>query len=341
VILLAAACAGSSSRAQSAESTSGSTGPTARPSSPPGTPEFAVHLAWSVKLAPPPPGIDFVVDAVAEAGDGTVYVIDAVKHTVLHYDAGGRLIGTWGRAGRGQGEFDFQRASETVLISGIAVDRSGDVWVAEPGNARIQEFDGAGRFVKIVGGPESPRGGFVRVIGVSVDGHGSVYATDADGRDPIQKFDGSGRFVGAWGGTGAAGRRISNEGAAPAAVSAAGIVYAPDNDASNVVVFDSNGAIRSSFGSQPAADGGMSHPGNAAVSDAGIVYVADTGNNRICGYSKTGRFLGATSGAAKGPGRFQGVGYVAARTPGHLFVIDDSRSLLLAFTTTGPSTGGR
>jgi tripartite motif-containing protein 71 len=341
-VVLVAACSGSSTpRAQSASTTSfpssTTVSPTSTTSSAVTPPDFAVHLDWSVPLSPAPKGVDFVTDAVAAAADGTVYAVDAAKNAVLHYDATGRLISSWGHAGHGQGELDFQRATETVLISGIALDSAGNVYVAEAGNERIQEFDPTGRFLKFVGGPEAGQDGFGRVVGVAVDGHGSIYASDGHAQDPIQKFDGSARLVKQWGGTGGAGRRISQGGAAPVAVSSNGTVYAPDNDAGAVVVFDSNGTFRSAFGSQAAADGGVSHPMNAAIDDQGIVYVADSGNTRICAYDASGRFLGATSGERSGLGHFQSVAYVATRTPGHLFVIDDSRSLLLAFSTPGPS----
>jgi hypothetical protein len=110
-------------------------------------------------------------------------------------------------------------------------------------------------------------------------------------------------------------------------------VYAPDNRASQVVVFDADGAFRSSFGSQAAAAGGVSHPMNAAIDAEGVVYISDAGNGRICTYDAGGQFLGATSGEARGPGKLVSVAYLAVNAS-HLFVVDDSRSLLLAFTFT-------
>ena len=260
-----------------------------------------------------------------------MYVVDAVERKVRHYDARGRLVGSWGRAGNGGGEFDFQRPTETVLVSGIAIDRAGNVFVSESGDGRIQEFDSSGRFLQVVGTPAAAWSGFGRLVGVAVDDHGFVYGSDEHSPDAIQKFDASGRFVTQWGGTGGAGHRISRGGAAPVAVAHDGTVYAPDNRASQVVVFDADGTFRSSFGSQAAAAGGLSHPMNAAIDATGVVYISDAGNSRICAYDAGGRFLGATSGEPTGPGKIESVAYLAVRS-GHLFVVDDRRSLLLAFT---------
>jgi sugar lactone lactonase YvrE len=328
---LMSACSGSSTpRAEP-------TGPTSRspaPTSPPTTrAELVIHLDWSAPLTKAPDGIDFVTDGVAAAADGSVYVVDAVEHRVRHYDARGRVIGSWGHAGNGAGEFNFQRLTETVLVSGIAIDRAGNVFVSESGAGRIQEFDRSGHFVKVVGIPAAAWNGFGRLVGVAVDDRGFVYGSDEHSPDAIQKFDAAGRFVKQWGGGGGAGHRISTGGAGPVAVAHDGTVYAPDNRASQVVVFDADGTFRSSLGSQAAAAGGLSHPMNAAIDADGVVYVSDSGNSRICTYDASGKFLGATTGEPSGPGKLESVAYVAVSS-GHLFVVDDSRSLLLAFAVT-------
>jgi DNA-binding beta-propeller fold protein YncE len=72
----------------------------------------------------------------------------------------------------------------------VAVDASGNVFVADTGNDRIQKFDDGGTFVSAWGTP-SPGG-------LAVDASGNVFVAD-ELDDRIQKFDNSGAFITAWG----------------------------------------------------------------------------------------------------------------------------------------------
>jgi len=69
----------------------------------------------------------------------------------------------------------------------IAVDGSGNVYVVDAGNNRIQEFDGTGAFIIKWGSFGSDDGQFDTPAGIAVDGNGNVYVVDA-GNNRIQKF---------------------------------------------------------------------------------------------------------------------------------------------------------
>jgi DNA-binding beta-propeller fold protein YncE len=55
----------------------------------------------------------------------------------------------WGQKGRGPGEFDLPHS--------VAIDAQGRVYVADRGNARIQVFDAAGKFLHEWKSPELGR----------------------------------------------------------------------------------------------------------------------------------------------------------------------------------------
>lgn len=110
---------------------------------------------------------------------GNVYITEANNRRVSEFDAEGNFIRAWGwdvissgkpndngtgfeicdttngnlatdckqaaAAGKGVGQFAANPGQPTI-------DASGNVWVPDPGNARIQEFDSTGHFLKIVGG---------------------------------------------------------------------------------------------------------------------------------------------------------------------------------------------
>jgi len=93
--------------------------------------------------------------------------------------AGGTFLTTWGSSGTGNGQFNGP--------GGIAVDGSGNVFVADNGNNRIQKFDNAGTFLTTWGSFGIGNGQFFGPQGVAVDGSGNVFVAEF-GNNRIQKF---------------------------------------------------------------------------------------------------------------------------------------------------------
>src|SRR5262245_48538465 len=76
----------------------------------------------------------------------------------------------WGTGGNGDGQFVYPR--------GVAVDLSGDVYVADQQNYRIQKFDNDGVFVTKWGASGAGQGLFGVPGDVSVGVDGLVYVLD-------------------------------------------------------------------------------------------------------------------------------------------------------------------
>ena len=71
---------------------------------------------------------------------------------------------------------------------GVAVDSSGNVYVTDSGNSRIQKFDSNGTFITKWGSTGSADGQFDNPYGVAVDSSsGNVYVVDS-GNSRIQVF---------------------------------------------------------------------------------------------------------------------------------------------------------
>src|SRR5205814_1918932 len=83
----------------------------------------------------------------------------------------------------------------------IAVDSSGNVYVADTLNHRIQKFTSAGNFLTAWGSHGSTNGQFGYPEGVATDGSGNVYVADTQNYR-IQKFTSTGTFLTKWGGSG-------------------------------------------------------------------------------------------------------------------------------------------
>jgi 6-bladed beta-propeller len=76
---------------------------------------------------------------VAWDAQGNIYVADGYGNSrVAKYEPSGKYIKSWGSRGNGPGQFN--------VVHGIAIDTTGNVYVADEGNRRIQVFDREGTF---------------------------------------------------------------------------------------------------------------------------------------------------------------------------------------------------
>ena len=80
---------------------------------------------------------------------------------------------------------------------GIAIDSSGNAYVSDIENNRIQKFKKDGTFIRTWGTEGSANGQFNAPFGVGIDSSGNVYVADS-GNNRIQKFKNSGTFIRTW-----------------------------------------------------------------------------------------------------------------------------------------------
>ena len=78
------------------------------------------------------------------APDGSIFVADGhggdTNARIVKFDKDGKFIKTWGRKGKGPGEFNSPH--------GLAMDSAGRLFVADRSNSRIQIFDQNGNFLE-------------------------------------------------------------------------------------------------------------------------------------------------------------------------------------------------
>ncbi|MGD0653095.1 MAG: PEP-CTERM sorting domain-containing protein [Thermoguttaceae bacterium] len=97
-----------------------------------------------------------------------------------------QFIRSVGSSGYGNGQFRNPGS--------IAVDLSGNVWVADSNNSRIQEFDSSGNFLRTFGSYGTGNEQLEGVQGIDVDLSGNIWVADTNNYR-IQKFDSNGTYL--------------------------------------------------------------------------------------------------------------------------------------------------
>lgn len=144
------------------------------------------------------PGTFGRTGGVAAGPDGTVYVMDLKRHRVQRFDADGLPQTAWGGSGRRQGQFAFGTGSPDYDTAvGIVMAPDGSIFVADPGNHRVQHFAADGRFLSAWGRRGGGPGDLDTPIDLAVAAGGDVFVQDA-GNWRVQRFSAAGAFLGAW-----------------------------------------------------------------------------------------------------------------------------------------------
>ncbi len=184
---------------------------------------------------------------------------------------------------------------------GVAVDRGGNVYVADTLNNTVRKISPAGDVVTLAGRPG--QGGYAdgtgaaarfnEPFGVAVDDAGNVYVADAS-TNAIRKITSAGVVstvaggggAGSSDGTGTAARLDEPRGVA---IDVNGTLYVADYDNHLIRKITSAGVVTTLAGQADvagSADGmgtaaSFRGPNGIAVDSTGVVYVADTGNRSI------------------------------------------------------------
>ncbi len=236
------------------------------------------------------------------------------------------------------GDFLFKWGAEynfNVPI-GIAVDGSGNVYVADTYNHRIQVFDGNGTFLRKWGSYGTGNGRFRYPNGIAVDGSGNVYVADSQNHR-IQVFDSDGTYLIQWGGPGSGNGQFNYP--QGIAVDGPGNVYVADTYNHRIQVFDSTGTHLDTWGGYGTGNGQFRHPRGIALDGPGNVYVADNGNHRIQVFDSMGTHLDTWGRRGNVDGQFRHPCGIAVDGSGNVYVADSQNYRIQVFDSTGTFLG--
>lgn len=128
-----------------------------------------------------------------------LYVTDTELDQVLVYDADSlKLVRKLGTAGH---KHELTEPGDFSKPAGAAVDREGNLYVADTWNNRIEIFDADGKFISMFGKEGDGPGYFGRPKGVAVDSDGHVWVADGI-QDRVQVFNRDGQLLISLGGHG-------------------------------------------------------------------------------------------------------------------------------------------
>jgi DNA-binding beta-propeller fold protein YncE len=260
------------------------------------------------------------LDAVDAAGD--VYVVDLGNSRINKYSPEGKFLLSWGKKGTNPpnakpGEFDEP--------SGVAVDPSGDVLVADAWNGRIQKFDPDGKFLQEYAGTAY---GFYSPRNVASDRQGNLLVADT-GNSKVQIFSPAGLRLKTLGERGTSEGKFSE--VFGVAVNSKGEIFAAD---------PGNRRIHH-YGPLPDARflGDLKVPGwkrNApfwpalAFDSADRLYAVDSGNRQIWVYDASLKPLG-TVGGQPGHDYFASPVGLAMTRGDEMVVVDMGKSAVVKF----------
>jgi len=219
--------------------------------------------------------------------------------------------------------------------NGVAVDKSGNVYIGDGGNYRVKKFDPEGRLITQWGSPGQGDGQFNTIGSVKVDGSGIVYVFDTDvGKwqySRIQKFTPHGQFIG------------TLERKTPDADTIKSPIDLAFDNEGNVLVlavdyrpkpnltygvriekYSRQGEFLSQWGAEAGSgDGQFQRPSAIAVDAEGNIYITEIANYRVQKFDSSGKFLTKWGAPGEGNGLFRGgARSIAMDKTGGLYVLD-------------------
>ena len=230
--------------------------------------------------------------SVALDGAGNLYIADWSDHRIRKVDSSGNISTVAGTGTQGfSGDGAAATAAQLDSPWDVAVDGSGNLYIADRNNNRIRKVNSAGNISTVAGtgtagfsgdGAAATAAQLQNPQGVALDGAGNLYIADR-GNQRIRKVDSAG-VISTVAGNGMAGFG-GDSGAATAAqlwdpsrvaLDGAGNLYIVDRVNDRIRKVDSAGVISTVAGREQ-----LSNPQSVALDGAGNLYIADTGNHRI------------------------------------------------------------
>ena len=295
---------------------------TAIPPSPTPTLDLGpVELLWSASGGPNPLNTP---SGLALDARGNVYVVDTLNHQIRVFNAEGNEVATWGELGNGEGQFNFAwkenlNADEAdEVFASLTLDNTGNIYVADVGNARIQKLDEQGNFLAQWPTANLEDGAPSQAYDLVVDSQGNIYTLDL--QSVVSKYDKDGNLLSRWGGIGITEDRFTE--ADQMTIDASDNLYVSDSKRESIVKFDANGQMLARF-HVPVKEGGDARnatPAGIALDPQGNIYTTDYLSHRVVVLDSNGQFLREWGRQGKDAGLLYGPADIAIDSEGNIYI---------------------
>lgn len=205
--------------------------------------------------------------ALAIDSQGNIWVADGGNRRVQKFNPKGEFLLKFGSQGSGNGQFS------SYGPRGIAIDDQGSIWVSDY-SSRIQKFNSAGGFIKVVGS-----GIFGESAGLDAGG-GKVWVGDWS-KNRLSVFSEAGDHLFNAGASGTGPGQFSHPDAVELDVH--GNVWVGDEGNARVQLLDQQGKYVNQFGAAGSGAGQfkLAWPYGLTSDEAGRIWVADSNNHRV------------------------------------------------------------
>jgi streptogramin lyase len=216
---------------------------------------------------------------------------------------------------------------------GMAIDSKGDLWVADEGNNRIEEFSSEGKYITSFGKTGSEAGQLKGPKGITIEqSTGDIWVAES-GNNRIQKFSPEGKSLLIVGKAGSETGDVQEPKAV--ALDSKGDIWVADTGNNRIEEFNAEGKYTTSIGKAGSEPGQLKEPKGIAVDSKGDVWVADAGNDRIQEFSPEGKLLNHFGMSGTGSGQFGTPLGIAFDASGHLLVADQGNNRIQEFSAAG------
>ena len=247
-------------------------------------------------------------EGVAFDASGNLFIADFVNNRIRKVTTNGIITTVAGNGSTGYSGDGVAATNASHPPAGVALDASGNLFIADWNNNRIRKVDTNGIITTVAGngspgysgdGGPATSASLAYVEAVDVDGSGNLFIADTD-NNRIRKVDTNGIITtvagkgpavyGSYSGDGGPATNASLNAPYGVAVDATGNLFIADMDNNRIRKVDTNGIITTVAGNGSldySGDGGLATnacldaPYGVAVDAFGNLFFADSSNDRI------------------------------------------------------------
>lgn len=238
------------------------------------------------------------------------------------YSSEGNLVNEFGEEGATDGKFKEPMA--------VAAGASGLVWIADTGNARIQEVSSTGAYVRQCDYIETGTLRFAAPASIALDASQNIWIADT-GNNRLQETSATGKFVRAIGSEGQGNAQFKKP--AGVTVDSAGHIWVADTGNNRVQELTSEGGFIRAL--TTTVNGELLTEPTAVVSYGERLYVLSHGAYAVQVYTTGGLYIQQFGRKGSGEGEIESAQGIAVDKAGNVWVADTGNDRVQEFSSTG------